>query len=85
MKEICREGRVAELKEFVENPHKNFSVTEDLTGYYETPLHIASFYGNYEVLRYLIELVQNNPNQFHIFNMQNKWGDTPLFLAIWSG
>lgn len=64
-------GKLDELREVLENPEKQFSVTEEISksGYYWTVLHYASHYGHYDVLLYLIEFLENHPDKFEIFNM----------------
>ena len=67
--------------------HQQFSITEEISkqGYFWTVLHYASHYGHYDVLNYLIEHLEDNPDKFEIFNMQTYEGKTPLFCTILSG
>ena len=64
-------GKLEELRDALENPEKQFSITEEISksGYYWTVLHYASHYGHYEVLIFLIEFLDNHPDKFEIFNM----------------
>ena len=80
-------GKLADLKGVLEDKEKPYSVTEEISksGYYWTVLHYASHYGHYDVLIYLIEFLEANPDKFDIFNMQTTEGKTPLFCAILSG
>ena len=48
-------------------------------------MHYASHYGHYDILIYLIEFLENEPDKYEIFNMQTTEGKTPLFCAILSG
>ena len=80
-------GKLSDLKGVLEDKDKPYSVTEEISksGYYWTVLHYASHYGHYDVLIYLIEFLESNPDKFDIFNMQTTEGKTPLFCAVLSG
>ena len=80
-------GKLDELRQVLENPSKKYSVTEEISKsmYFWTVLHYASHYGHYDVLIYLIEYLDENPDKYDIFNMQTTEGKTPLFCAILSG
>jgi len=80
-------GRIEDLKEVLQNPDKEYSVTEEISksGYYWTVLHYASHYGHYDILIYLIDFLSNHPHKYEIFNMQTTEGKTPLFCAVLSG
>lgn len=80
-------GKIDDLKEVLTNTTKLYSVTEEISksGYYWTVLHYASHYGHYDILCFLIEFLDDNPDKFEIFNMQTTEGKTPLFCAILSG
>ena len=64
-------GKLADLKAVLEDTEKPYSATEEISksGYYWTVLHYASHYGHYDVLIYLIEFLEANPDKFDIFNM----------------
>ena len=87
-------GKLDLLKEIIkpktpvdDTEHQQFSITEEISkqGYFWTVLHYASHYGHYDVLNYLIEHLEDNPDKFEIFNMQTYEGKTPLFCTILSG
>lgn len=61
-------------------------MTEEVSksGFFWTVLHYASHYGHYEVLAYLIDLLEDHPNKYDIFNLQTTEGKTPLFCVILS-
>ena len=64
-------GKLTDLKAVLEDTEKPYSATEEISksGYYWTVLHYASHYGHYDVLIYLIEFLDTNPDKFDIFNM----------------
>ena len=47
-------------------------------------LHYSSHYGHINVIRFLIEHLQDNEDCYEILNMQTVEGKTPLFCAILS-
>ena len=77
-------GKLEDLRDAL---GKEYSITEEISkcGYYWTILHYASHYGHYEILIYLIEMLDNHPNKHEIYNMQTTEGKTPLFCAVLSG
>ena len=80
-------GLLNELKDAIQNPQKEFSVTEEISkqGYFWTALHYASHYGHYEVLLFLLEHLEEHPQKYEIFNLQTAEGKTPLFCTVLSG
>ena len=80
-------GQLDELKNlFQKGKESPYSLTEEVSksGFYWTVLHYASHYGHYDVLAYLIELLEDHPHKYDIFNLQTTEGKTPLFCVILS-
>ena len=61
-------GKLEDLKDAL---CKEYSITEEISkcGYYWTILHYASHYGHYDILIYLIEILDDHPNKYEIYNM----------------
>jgi hypothetical protein len=89
---VSTKGQLDELKNLFTKskdggaPEGPYSLTEEVSksGFYWTVLHYASHYGHYEVLAYLIDLLEDHPNKYDIFNLQTTEGKTPLFCVILS-
>ena len=78
-------GNLDELKTIVTN--KKYSLVEEVSkgSYYWTVFHYASHYGHFNILQYLIEIYDDNPLKYDIYNLQTVEGKTPLTCAILSG
>ena len=77
-------GNIEEFKTLIQK--KSYSVTEEVSkeGHFWTVLHYSSHYGHINVIRFLLEHLQEHENSFEILNMQTVEGKTPLFCAILS-
>ena len=75
-------GNVDKLKELVES--KSYSLMEECSasGYYWTVLHYASHYGHINVVNYILQYFQNNPDKVDILNLQSNLGLSPLLISI---
>lgn len=70
-------GQLDELKNLFQKakdggaPEGPYSLTEEVSksGFYWTVLHYASHYGHYDVLAYLIDLLEDHPHRYDIFNL----------------
>ena len=75
-------GNVDTLRELVET--KKFNLMEECSasGYYWTVLHYASHYGHINVVDYILQHYQNNPDKVEILNLQSNLGLSPLLISI---
>lgn len=66
-------GKLQELSAVlgVDGDSGPYSITEEISksGYYWTVLHYASHYGHYHCLKHLIDLLEDHPDKYEIFNM----------------
>ena len=77
-------GNIDEFKTLIKE--KGYSATEEVSkeGHFWTVFHYASHYGHINVLRFLIEHLEENENSYDVLNMQSVEGKTPLFCAMLS-
>ena len=75
-------GNVENLKALVEE--KKYPLLEECSasGYYWTVLHYAAHYGFDNIINYVLEHFQNNPNKKNILNLQSNLGLSPLFICL---
>ena len=74
---VSTKGQLDELKNLFTKskdggaPEGPYSLTEEVSksGFYWTVLHYGSQDGHYEVLAYLIDLLEDHPNKYDIFNL----------------
>lgn len=75
-------GDVKTLIKYVEED--NCSMFEEISaaGYFWTSLHYAAHYGNIEIVEYVLEKINDNPDKIDLANLQSNLGLTPLFIAL---
>jgi len=75
-------GNVETLKSLVEE--KGYQILEECSasGYFWTVLHYAAHYGFDNIINYVLEYFQNNPNKKNILNLQSNLGLSPLFICL---
>lgn len=76
------EGQLDKLIELIEN--KKYPLMEECSadGYYWTVIHYAAHYSFVNIISYVLEYYQYNPNRAEILNMQSNLGMSPLFVSI---
>ena len=62
-------GNIEEFKKLIKE--QNYSVTEEVSkeGHFWTVLHYSSHYGHVNIIKCLIEFLQDNEDSFDILNM----------------
>ena len=75
-------GNVDTLKELIEL--KKYPLLEECSasGYYWTVLHYAAHYGFDNIINFVLEFYQNNPNKKNVLNLQSNLGLSPLFICL---
>lgn len=75
-------GNVETLKNLIDV--KKYPLMEECSasGYYWTVIHYAAHYGFVNVVNFVLEYYQNNPNRLDILNLQSNLGLSPLFISI---
>ena len=75
-------GDVKKLKKLIEE--KNYDLFEEISakGYFWTALHYSAHYGHTNIVEYILERINDDPNKRDLANLQSNLGYTPLFVAI---
>jgi hypothetical protein len=75
-------GNVDTLKSLIEE--KGYPLLEECSasGYFWTVFHYAAHYGFDNIINYVLDHYQNNPNKRNILNLQSNLGLSPLFICL---
>ena len=75
-------GNVDLLKNLIEE--KKYPLMEECSasGYYWTVIHYAAHYGFVNIVNFVLEYYQYNPERLDILNLQSNLGLSPLFISL---
>jgi len=79
---VCVEGKVEEFKNLILN--KRFPMLEEVSAhnYYWTPLHYAMHYGQYEIVRFLVEQIKRKGFFESAMRLESNDGRCPILCLL---